>query len=167
MKKIILLLAIIAFQVSTGYSQKITDGTTIDLDGLSVTFNILNKESISVGNKNFDRYKVSATLVNNTGKNLGFRLNSYPQIVSNTELVELNCVNATGARQTSKRLKLKLNTHFVQATYSAMNKDGKLQNNILTVTAGYYLDNGASVKDEAIFIVPEGEEPNVTVRKTM
>lgn len=33
-------------------AQKITDGESLDVNGLSVTFNILNKEAITVGGKN-------------------------------------------------------------------------------------------------------------------
>jgi len=33
------------------------------------------------------------------------------------------------------------------------------------VIAGYYLDPGDTVNDTAIFIVPQGETPDVSVRK--
>ena len=63
-----LLLLFLCF--ATIYSQKITDGATVDVGGLAVTFNILNKESVSAGGKNYDRYKVSASVTNNSGKNI-------------------------------------------------------------------------------------------------
>lgn len=157
-------LFIVLTSFSFASAQKITDGSTIDVDGLSVTFNILNKESITVGGKEFDRYKVSAKLVNNTQKNYNIRLNSAPQIVPNTTLAEVNCINATGAKLTSKKLDLKLKPHNVNVTYWAYTKDGKYQSFVIPVVAGYYLDSGDSVNDNAIFIVPKGESPNVNVR---
>jgi len=126
-----------------------------------------NKESVTIGGKNFDRYKVSATLINNSGKSYNIRLNSAPQVVSNIELVELNCINATGAKLTSKKLKLNLKPQTVNVTYWSYTKDGKYQSFVIPVVTGYYLDTGESVNDEAILIVPQGETPDVSVRKTM
>lgn len=149
------------------FAQKITDGSTVDLSGLSVTFNILNKESVTVSGKNYDRYKVSATLVNNSGKSYNQRLANAPQIVTNIRIAELDCINATGAKLTSKKLELKLKPQNVNVTYWAYTKDGKYQSFIIPVIVGYYLDAGDSVSDTAIFIVPAGEEPNINARKTM
>lgn len=156
------------FIVLTSFSfvsaQKITDGESVDVNGLSVTFNILNKEAITVGGKEFDRYKVSARLINNTQKNYNIRLNSAPQIVPNTTLAEVNCLNATGAKLTSKKIELRLKPHNVNVTYWAYSKDGKYQSFVIPIVAGYFLDNGDAVNDNAIFIVPKGETPNVSVR---
>lgn len=147
------------------YSQKITDGATVDVNGLAVTFNILNKEAINVSGKSFDRYKVSATVTNNSGKSINMRLANAPQIVMNIGLVEVNCMNATGAKLTSKKIDLKPKPHNLNVTYWAYTKEGKYESSVIPVVAGYYLDPGDSVSDNAIFIVPQGEEPNVSVRK--
>ncbi|MFC3161200.1 hypothetical protein ACFOEQ_24625 [Chryseobacterium arachidis] len=84
-------------------AQKLSDGQTTELKGMSVTFNILNKETIEHGGKSFDRYKVSATVKNTSDKSYNIRLSSFPQIVTNTGIVELDCINATGAKLTSKK----------------------------------------------------------------
>lgn len=156
---------VLLFSYSLINAQKIGDGETVDLNGLAVTFNVLNKESVSVGGKNFDRYKVSATLVNNSPKSYNMRMSNAPQLALNTGLVELNCVNATGAKLTSKKLDLKLKPQNVNVTYWAYNKDGKYESSVIPIVAAYYLDSGDSVTDNAIFIVPAGEQPNVSVRK--
>lgn len=137
------------------------------VDGFAVTFNILNKESVTAGGKNYDRYKVSATLVNNSGKDFNLRMSNAPQVMTNTELVELNCINATGAKLTSKKIALKMKPQNLNVTYWAYNKDGKYQSFVIPVVSGYFLDNGGSVSDNAIFIVPQGEAPDVSVRKTL
>ena len=108
MKKLIPALLLLAF-TNLG-AQKITDGQTVDIDGLAVTFNILNKESVTAGGKTYDRYKVSATLVNKSGKDFNQRMSNAPQVATNIEIAELNCINATGAKLTSKKLALKLKT---------------------------------------------------------
>ncbi|MCX8530759.1 hypothetical protein [Chryseobacterium luquanense] len=72
MKKSPFLTFFCSFSLANFYSQKITDGVTVDVSSLDVTFNILNRESVNVVGKNFDRYKVSAT--NNSGKSINMRL---------------------------------------------------------------------------------------------
>lgn len=158
-----LLLVIISF-CSTAKAQKITDGQTIDLNGMSVTFNILNKETIQNGGKSFDRYKVAASVKNTSDKSYNIRLSSYPQIVNNTAIVELNCINATGAKLTSKKIELKMKAQIINVTYSAYDKSGKFVNSILPVIGSYYFDSGDTINDDAIFILPQGEKPDVTVR---
>ncbi len=166
MKNLITSLVIVLVLCSTfGKAQKISDGETLDLNGLSVTFNIINKESVTAGGKNYDRYKVAATLVNNSQKSYNFRMNAAPQIANNITLVEVNCINATGAKLTSKKIDLKMKAQTVNVTYWAYNKDGKYESSVIPIVASYYLDAGDSVNDTAIFIVPQGEAPNVTVRK--
>lgn len=164
-KSSLLALFFVLISLTPFYGQKITDGATVDVNGLAVTFNILNKESVNVGGKNFDRYKVSATVTNNSGKSINMRLANAPQIVMNIGLVEVNCLNATGAKLTSKKIDLKPKPHNLNVTYWAYNKDGKYESSVIPVIAGYYLDPGDTVSDNAIFIVPQGEEPNVSVRK--
>ncbi|MCA6067685.1 hypothetical protein JI747_010885 [Chryseobacterium sp. RG1] len=145
-------------------AQKISDGQAVDLNGMSVVFNILNKESIEVGGKPFDRYKVSATVKNTSEKSYNIRLTSYPQIVSNIGIVELDCINATGAKLTSKKIQLKMKAQIINVTYSAYDKSGKFTNSIIPVTGSYYFDSGDTISDDAIFIVPQGEKPDVSVR---
>ncbi|MCW3167001.1 hypothetical protein OMO38_00540 [Chryseobacterium sp. 09-1422] len=158
-------LLFVLFSFTNLYSQKISDGATVDVSGLAVTFNILNKESINVGGKSFDRYKVSASVTNNSGKSINMRLANAPQIVTNIGLVEVNCINATGAKLTAKKIDLKPKAQNLNVTYWAYTKEGKYESSVIPVIAGYYLDPGDTVSDNAIFIVPQGEEPNVSVRK--
>ena len=164
-KTVFLALLFVLFSFTNLYSQKISDGATVDVSGLAVTFNILNKESINVGGKSFDRYKVSASVTNNSGKSINMRLANAPQIVTNIGLVEVNCINATGAKLTAKKIDLKPKAQNLNVTYWAYTKEGKYESSVIPVIAGYYLDPGDTVSDNAIFIVPQGEEPNVSVRK--
>lgn len=145
-------------------AQKISDGQTIDINGMAVTFNILNKESVESGGKSYDRYKVSASVKNTSDKAYNIRLSAFPQIVSNIGLVELDCINATGARLTSKKIELKMKAQMINVTYSAYDKSGKFVNSTIPVTGSYYFDPGDTISDNAIFIVPQGEKPDVSVR---
>ncbi|MCS3870729.1 hypothetical protein J3D55_003645 [Chryseobacterium ginsenosidimutans] len=57
-----------------------------------------------------------------------------------------------------------MKTQIINATYSAYDKSGKFTTNILPVIGSYYFDSGDTIKDDAIFIVPQGEKPDVSVR---
>lgn len=145
-------------------AQKISDGQTLEVNGMNVTFNILNKESIESGGKQYDRYKVSASVKNTSDKAYNIRLSAFPQIVSNIGLVEVDCINATGARLTSKKIELKMKAQLINVTYSAYDRSGKLTTSTIPVTGSYYFDPGDTISDNAIFIVPQGEKPDVSVR---
>lgn len=166
MKNLILLLnlSLVLFFGAHISAQKISDGQTIEVNGMSVTFNILNKESVEAGGKPYDRYKVSATVKNSSDKGFNIRLSSYPQIVSNIGLVELDCINATGAKLTSKKIELKMKAQMINVSYSGYDKSGKYTTNIIPITGSYYFDPGDAISDNAIFIVPQGEKPDVSVR---
>lgn len=164
-----LLTLILAGSSSILYAQQIKDGETVDLDGLAVTFTVVNKESVDVKGQSFDRYKVLASVQNNTGKSFNIRLKNYPDPASigGGKIVALNCKNATGARLTSKKLEVSMATHQVKVTYLNRNSDGKLVDSDMTITAGFFLDSGQKVENDAIFIVPKGEELQVSVKKLM
>ncbi|MFC7348912.1 hypothetical protein ACFQO9_19515 [Chryseobacterium zhengzhouense] len=166
MKKSAFLFFILSFLNFASFlnAQKISDGESIDINGMKVSFNIANKESVEVGGKPFDRYKVSATVQNTSEKSYNIRLTSYPQIVTNTGIVELDCINATGAKLTSKKIQLKMKTQMINVTYSAYDKSGKMTTSILPVIGSYYFDSGDTINDNAIFIVPQGEKPDIIVR---
>lgn len=166
MKNSILLLFVFSFMNFGNfiYAQKIADGETLDVNGMKVGFNITNKESVQIGGKSFDRYKVSASVKNISDKSYNIRLTSYPQIVLDTGIVELDCVNATGAKLTSKKIQLKMKTQMINVSYSSYDKSGKSVTNILPVIGSYYFDSGDTISDNAIFIVPAGEKPDVNVR---
>ena len=166
MKNLTLLITLVTtiFWGTSISAQKISDGQTLEVNGMNVTFNILNKESIESGGKQYDRYKVSATVKNTSDKAYNIRLSAFPQIVSNINLVELDCINATGARLTSKKIELKMKAQIINVTYSAYDKSGKFTTSTIPVTGSYYFDPGDTISDNAIFIVPQGEKPDVSVR---
>jgi hypothetical protein len=75
---LLILFYILDLRIMQTHKKFLTD--TIDLNGMSVSFNILNKESIEVGGKPFDRYKVSASVKNNTDKSYNIRLSHFRKL---------------------------------------------------------------------------------------
>ncbi|GAA4209280.1 hypothetical protein GCM10022289_34500 [Pedobacter jeongneungensis] len=154
---------------SASNAQQIKDGETVNIDGIAVTYSVTNKEKLTIKDQNFDRYKVLASVKNNTGKSFNIRLASSLDLtgISNSKIIELDCVNATGARLTSKKVQVSMKSHLINVTYPTKDKDGKAITALLPVTAGYYFDQGQVIENDAIFIVPAGEVPQVTVRSLL
>lgn len=150
-------------------AQQIKDGETVNVNGIAVTYTIVNKEKINIKDQNFDRYKVLTSVKNNSGKSFNIRLASSLDLsgITNSKIVELDCINATGARLTSKKLQVSMKTHLINVTYATKDKDGKTISAVLPVTAGYYFDQGQVIESDAIFIVPAGETPQVVVRSLL
>ncbi|WP_293309349.1 hypothetical protein [Pedobacter sp. UBA5917] len=150
-------------------AQQIKDGETVNVDGIAVTYSVVNKEKLTIKDQNFDRYKVLASVKNNTGKSFNIRLSSSLDLtgISNSKIIELDCVNATGARLTSKKVQVSMKSHTINVTYPTKDKDGKAITAVLPVIAGYYFDQGQVIENDAIFIVPAGETPQVTVRSLL
>lgn len=170
MKNIAFIFTLLTLGLATAAkAQQIKDGQTLDLNGIAVTFNIVNKESVDVKDQSFDRYKVSATVKNNSGKSFNNRLTSSLDLAGalKSKAVELDCINATGARLTSKKISVGMKAHTITVTYPSKDKDGKFVNQTMVVVAGYYFDPGQTLQDDAIFIVPKGEAPQVTVRSLL
>lgn len=150
-------------------AQQIKDGETVNVNGIAVTYTIVNKEKINIKDQDFDRYKVLASAKNNSGKSFNIRLASSLDLsgISNSKIVELDCTNATGARLTSKKLQVSMKSHLINVTYYTKDKDGKSISAVMPVTAGYYFDQGQVIENDAIFIVPAGETPQVNVRSLL
>lgn len=154
---------------SISNAQQIKDGETVDVNGIAVTYTVVNKEKLTIKDQNFDRYKVLASVKNNSGKSFNIRLSSSLDLtgISNSKIIELDCINATGARLTSKKVQVSMKSHMINVTYPTKDKDGKAITAVLPVIAGYYLDQGQVIENDAIFIVPAGETPQVTVRSLL
>lgn len=154
---------------SIAHAQQIKDGETVNVEGIAVTYSVVNKEKLTIKDQNFDRYKVLASIKNNSGKSFNIRLASSLDLtgIANSKIIELDCVNATGARLTSKKVQVSMKSHMINVTYSTKDKDGKAITAVLPVVAGYYFDQGQVLENDAIFIVPAGEAPQVTVRSLL
>lgn len=167
--KALALLFLFCGVVAAVKAQQIKDGETVTLNGIAVSYTVVNKEKINIKDQDFDRYKVLASVKNNSGQSFNIRLTNSLDLsgISNSKIVELDCINATGARLTSKKLQVSMKSHLINVTYATKDKDGKTISAVLPVTAGYYFDQGQVIENDAIFIVPAGETPQVTVRSLL
>lgn len=147
-------------------AQQMTEGEDLNANGLVLTYHLMNKENVQVGGQNFDKYKVVATAKNNTGISFNLRVPKYPATaeIGTTRIADLNCLNATGAKLTSKKATLRMTAHIIKVAFPGMAPRGAYYDNRLVVPASYYFDAGQTIEDNVQFIVPQGEDPKISAR---
>lgn len=143
----------------------ITDKQPTLVDGLELGYTIKSTEVKAVGDKgNFSRYSVSFYVRNTT--NLG-KIMLYKQgwnIANNVsnQLAKFNCLNATGARLTSKEAIINAEACNVLAMVPDCDPK-KTNKNKQFVQIGYWIKPGETIATTAILITPLNELPNVQV----
>jgi hypothetical protein len=159
----------LAYIVTAQQSYPITDSMTQTVEGLAAGYNIVNAKEKEVGNKgDFSRYSVNFYVTNTSNEakiilnKQGFNLLGSGDASSG--LVQFRCVNATGARLTSKELNLQAKPCTLQALVD--DKDcstGKVTQSRRPAQVGYWIRPGETISANTVVIVPLNERPNVTV----
>jgi len=164
-----LLLAFCMFISTASFAQEtftVTDTEPVTAGSLKFGYNITNETQKEVGNKgDFSRFSVQFYVTNTSSeaKILLYRtgFNLFGSDVSPT-LVQFNCLNATGARLTSKEALLQAKPCNVMA--SVEDKDcssNKTKQNKRLAQIGYWIKAGETISAKAIMIVPLNEKPNM------
>ena len=144
----------------------VTDSSPATAEGLQFGYNIVNEKEKEVGDKgNFSRFSLNF-FITNTGAEAKMLLykpgfNLLGNDVSPT-LVQFKCLNATGARLTSKEVLLQAKACTIMA--SVEDKDcasGKTMQNKRMVQVGYWIKPGETISARTIVIVPLNERPDV------
>ena len=135
-------------------------------NGIEYGFAIRNESKKDMGEKGtFNRYEVTIFASNKSGcTKLFFPKQTIFGQQNNDLLAQFDCLNATGARLTSKGGTVRAKPFYVPYTTSVKAADGKTVNNTVQVQAGYWLRNGETVSSDLILIVPGGEVPRLKVR---
>jgi hypothetical protein len=160
---IITMLCLLAFTgLRAQQAYPVTDQQPAMVDGLQLGYVIKSTETKKVGDKgDFSRYSVKFYVTNTTNEakiilyKQGWNLGGS---VSN-QLVQFNCLNATGARLTSKFVIINADDCNVLALVG--DKDGKNKNDKRFVQIGYWIQGGQTLSADCILITPLGELPNV------
>ncbi|TDH25219.1 ABC transporter permease [Segetibacter sp. 3557_3] len=135
-------------------------------EGVEYGYSIRNVSTREVSNKDFSRYEVSLYATN---KSECSRIILFSQSLGRDEgdmnkLVQFDCLNATGARLTSKTGSVTAKPMYVTARVSTRDNAGKNITESQKVQIGYYLGVGETVTENVIFIVPLNEKPDLRVR---
>lgn len=154
-------------------SYSVSDSLPIIQNGLQIGYNITNQSEKEVGSKgNFSRYVIVFYVTNTTGEakiilhKPGWNLlNS--DVSAN--IVQFDCINATGARLTAKTATIAAKQCNIIA--SVEDKDcsnnNKTVHNQRPVDIGYWIQPGETISNKQIMIVPLNERPNMRATITL
>lgn len=144
----------------------ITDKEPAQFNGVEYGYSIRNETRKDMGSKGtFQRYELTVYVTNKSGcTKLFFPRPTTFGLQNQDLLANFDCVNATGARLTSKTATVRARPFLVPYSTSSKNAEGKEVINTVQVQAGHILDNGETVANHIIVIVPEGELPRMRVR---
>lgn len=164
------LLLILLFSVSTSaYTQQtfsITDSMPAVSEGLKAGYDITGASEKEVGNKgNFSRYKIHFYITNTStqAKMILYKPNS-SIFGSGTSpnIIQFKCINATGARMTSKEFTLQAKPCIIDALVEETDAaSGKTVQNKKPANIGYWIKPGETLASNSVVIVPLNERPNV------
>ena len=161
-------LILIAFSVAVHaqQSKSVTEDAPLVVDGIEYGFAIKNASTKEVGNKDFSRYEVTFYATNKSYCN---RIIFYNQSMSMLEsdmkiFAKFDCINATGARLTSKSAQVEAKPMWVNARVDTRDDKGKQITQTQKVQIGYYLGIGETTEQNVILIVPLNSKPEVRVR---
>lgn len=167
MKKTILLVGMLAtVQLFAQPSKPVTEENPYIEDGIEYGYSIKNVSTKEVSNKDFSRYEVTLYATN---KSECSRVVLLDQGISKPlndikTLAKFDCLNATGARLTSKSGEVSAKPMFVTARVNTRDMQGKSVVENQKVQIGYYIGAGETVQDNVIFIVPLNDKPDLKVR---
>lgn len=133
-------------------------------DGLAFGFHINSEKEKEVGDKgNFSRYSIQFFITNVSGEAKIFLYNQGIQIFNDVSpyIIQFDCLNATGARLTSKSVQLQMAACNVLGLVDGKDQNNKPQRNKQFVQVGYWIKPNETIKTNAIVIVPLNEKPVV------
>ena len=170
MKKIFHLISTGMLMCCSVFAQQtfpVTDSQPAVADGLEMGYTIKSTEVKAVGDKgNFSRYSVSFYVRNTTNQGKIMLYKQGWNVLGNVsdQLAQFNCLNATGARLTTKEAIINADACNVLALvddqYCGTNKT---KQNKRFVQIGYWIKPGQTISTGAILITPLNELPNVQV----
>lgn len=150
-------------------SRMMEDGEVMEYNGLRVGYRITNVSTREVGREIFDRYTITAFVTNFSPCEVGIRLtgNERPGFINDQvlRLATFDCLNATGARLTSRSVDITLRNDPIYYTYRYQIRlpDGKMENRTENIIVGYMLERNRTREVDFIVIVPRGEKPKIRV----
>ncbi|GAB4018197.1 hypothetical protein GCM10028808_52000 [Spirosoma migulaei] len=140
-----------------------------EINGIEYGYTIRNeckKELSHLGT--FKRYELTVYATNKSGVTKLFNPRQTSFGVRDQDLLaRFDCLNATGAKLTSKTITLRARPTSTSYTASAKNMDGgegKTLSTTLPTQPSHTFENGETLTNNIVVIVPDGEEPHLQVR---
>jgi len=172
MKALLTAIGLLLFQnIYAQQNEAITDSMPYSKDGLEIGYRILTNTTKEVGDKgDFSRFEINCFLMNKTEdpkiifyKSSGF-WGSNENESSVDDVVKFECLNATGARLTSKTALLEARACFTEAWVDEKDcTNGKTIRKKKSVQIGYFIPPGATISKKIIVIVPLNQKPDFRI----
>ena len=167
MKNLLMLVLLAVSSITYAQQSKaITEESPFAVDGMEYGYSIRNSNVREVSNKDFSRYEVTLYASNKSECSrivlFGQSMNQFESDIST--LARFDCVNATGARLTSKSGNVNAKPMFVNARVNTRDEKGKSMMENQKVQVGYFVGAGETVEATVIFIVPLNATPDIKVR---
>jgi len=169
MKKVFLLLSMSLLVCYGVIAQpatfSITDKQPASIDGLELGYTIKSTEVKAVSNKgDFSRYSVSFYVRNTTNQGKIMLYKQGWNVLQNVsdQLAQFNCLNATGARLTSKEAIINAEACNVLAMVNDCDTK-KVDRVKQFVQIGYWIKPGQTISTSAILITPLNTLPDMRV----
>lgn len=166
MKKIFLLLSMLPFFNALKAQQTfdLQENTPFEYKGLVYGYDITNESSKEVKGEDYARYVVNFYVTNKSGavKVIPFSVLGNEATDDGFVIAEFHCKNATGKRFTSKGGTVKIKPWFTKAKVSDGATPAKYK--LVDAQVGFALQNGQTVNEKIIVIVPKDERPQVICR---
>lgn len=155
--------------IAPSFAQSSVDVPTTEpvvMNGIEYGYTIRNQSKKEIGSKGqFNRFEVTLYVTNRSGcSRILMPRQTFTGLQYQDLLADFDCINATGMRLTAKTGSLRAKEFFVPYSTSVKGPDGKTVTNSVQVRVGNIMRNGESVTNNLIFIVPDGEQPQVKVR---
>lgn len=166
MKNILLLFfaGILLCTTSLAQSVDVTESQPANLGGLSMGYTIKSTEVKAVSDKgDFSRYSIKFFVTNSTSEAKIILYKQGWNVMGNVSdrLVQFNCLNATGARSTSKEVSISATACNVLALVDDKDASNKTVQNKRFVQIGYWIKAGQTISTDAIMICPLNELPKI------
>lgn len=158
---------LISGQLAAQQAYTVTAQQPALVNGLQMGFTIKSQEVKKVGDKgDFSRYSIRFYVTNTLGESKIILYKQGLNLLNNVsdQLAQFNCINATGARLTSKEATIRATACNVLALTD--DKDcatNKTTQNKRFVQIGYWIKAGQTISADAIVIVPLNDAPNIQV----
>ena len=144
-------------------SHDISPKEPVSLNGLEYGYSVRSegKKDIAQKGGTFNRYEIMVYVTNKSGNTKLLLPRQTKMGYKNQDvLANFDCLNATGARLTSKSVAVRARP--VSSPLSATSAESKPV--ATSGPNGYMIENGETIKDNVIVIVPDDEEPRLRVR---
>lgn len=168
--QMLVILIISLISPTTVSSQNIEENIPIELNGLKISYKILNHTVKKIKNLEYERYKIKFEAKNISGSDIinlegnidetSFDFSSSKE--TSNDLVMFNCLNANGKRLTSKEIKLILKPYRISYKFKSYDKKGKEKNITKYITIANIIRNEETISNTAIFIVSKGDKPIIS-----